>query len=72
MYSSYSLSSAPTAIRAAANTYCQLLLSQSDNNAKLIVLDRVNELKSTHRDIMVDLIMDVLRALSSPNLDIHT
>ncbi|KDP33453.1 hypothetical protein JCGZ_07024 [Jatropha curcas] len=66
-----SLSSAPTAIRAAANTYCQLLLSQSDNNVKLIVLDRLSELKSSHRDIMVDLIMDVLRALSSPNLDIR-
>ncbi|KAG6485206.1 hypothetical protein ZIOFF_053739 [Zingiber officinale] len=65
-----SLSSAPTAIRAAANTYCQLLLSQSDNNVKLIVLDRLNELKSSHREIMVDLVMDVLRALSSPNLDI--
>lgn len=66
-----SLSSAPTAIRAAANTYCQLLLSQSDNNVKLIVLDRLNELKSSHRDIMVDLIMDVLRALNSPNVDIR-
>ncbi|KAL2249168.1 coatomer subunit beta-1 [Sesamum indicum] len=66
-----SLSSAPTAIRAAANTYCQLLLSQSDNNVKLIVLDRLNELKSSYRDIMVDLIMDVLRALSSPNPDIR-
>ncbi|GAB4841886.1 hypothetical protein Ancab_011841 [Ancistrocladus abbreviatus] len=66
-----SLSSAPTAIRAAANTYCQLLLSQSDNNVKLIVLDRLNELKSSHREIMVEVIMDVLRALSSPNLDIR-
>ncbi|KAL0358774.1 UNVERIFIED_CONTAM: Coatomer subunit beta-1 [Sesamum angustifolium] len=66
-----SLSSAPTAIRAAANTYCQLLLSQSDNNVKLIVLDRLNELKSSYRDIMVDLIMDVLRSLSSPNPDIR-
>lgn len=66
-----SLSSAPTAIRAAANTYCQLLLSQSDNNVKLIVLDRLNELKASHREIMVEMIMDVLRALSSPNLDIR-
>ncbi|KAF5745323.1 Coatomer beta subunit isoform 1 [Tripterygium wilfordii] len=66
-----SLSSAPTAIRAAANTYCQLLHSQSDNNVKLIVLDRLNELKSSHREIMVDMIMDVLRELSSPNLDIR-
>jgi coatomer subunit beta len=66
-----SLSSAPTAIRAAANTYCQLLQSQSDNNVKLIVLDRLQELKASHRDVMVDMIMDVLRALSSPNLDVQ-
>ncbi|KAH6801607.1 Coatomer [Perilla frutescens var. frutescens] len=66
-----SLSSAPTAIRAAANSYCQLLHSQSDNNVKLILLDRLNELKSSHRDIMIDMIMDVLRALLSPNIDIQ-
>ncbi|XP_076901316.1 coatomer subunit beta-1-like [Bidens hawaiensis] len=66
-----SLFSAPTAIKAAANTYCQLLLSQSDNNVKLIVLDRLNELKIYHREIMVDMIMDILRALSSPNHDIR-
>ena len=34
-----SLSQAPTAIRAAANCYCQLLVSQSDDNVRLIVLD---------------------------------
>ncbi|XP_057788827.1 coatomer subunit beta-1-like [Salvia miltiorrhiza] len=66
-----SLSSAPTAIKAAANTYCQLLVSQSDYNFKLILLDRLNELKSSHREIMIDMIMDVLRALSSPNVDIQ-
>lgn len=36
-----SLSSAPTAVRAAANCFCQLLVSHSDNNVKLIVLDRL-------------------------------
>lgn len=66
-----SLSSAPTAVRAAANTYCQLLQTQSDNNVKLIVLDRLQELKSSHREVMVEVVMDVLRALSSPNLDIR-
>ncbi|KAK9734149.1 hypothetical protein RND81_04G118500 [Saponaria officinalis] len=65
-----SLSSAPTAIRAAADTYCKLLQSQSDNNVKLIVLDRLQELKTSHKEIMVDMIMDILRALASPNLDI--
>ncbi|KAJ4848450.1 hypothetical protein Tsubulata_025896, partial [Turnera subulata] len=66
-----SLSSAPVAVKHAANTYTQLLLSQSDNNVKLILLDRLNELKASHRDVMVELVMDVLRALSSPNLDIR-
>ena len=45
------LSSAPTAVRAAANCYCQLLVSQSDNNVKLIVLDRLVELKTKHREV---------------------
>ncbi|GMH22010.1 hypothetical protein Nepgr_023853 [Nepenthes gracilis] len=62
---------APTAIRVVATTYCQLLLSQSDNNVELIVLDRLNELKTSHREIMVEMIMDVFRTLSSPNLDIR-
>jgi coatomer subunit beta len=62
-----SLSSAPTAVRAAANTYCQLLASsQSDNNVRPILLDRLNELRTSHRDVMVDVVMDVLRALASP------
>lgn len=46
------LSQAPTAVRAAANCYCQLLVSQSDNNVKLIVLDRLQDLKDKHRDVM--------------------
>jgi vesicle coat complex subunit len=29
------------------------------------------ELKSSHREVMVDMIMDVLRVLSSPNMDIR-
>jgi len=47
-----SLSQAPSAIRAAANCFCQLLVSQSDNNVKLIVLDRLHELKNKHREVM--------------------
>lgn len=66
-----SLSSAPTAVRAAANCFCQLLVTHSDNNVKLIVLDRLQELKDRHRDVMRELLMDVLRALSAPNLDIR-
>ncbi|RLN55104.1 hypothetical protein BBJ29_003484 [Phytophthora kernoviae] len=64
------LSAAPTAIRAAAKTYCGLLNSQSDNNVKLIVLDRLADLKKHHTKVLQEILMDIMRALSSPNLDI--
>ena len=65
-----SLSSAPTAVRAAALTYTNLLNGQNDNNVKLIVLERLEGLKKKHSKILQELLMDILRALSSPNPDI--
>ncbi|KAL7568445.1 hypothetical protein ACA910_012158 [Epithemia clementina (nom. ined.)] len=65
-----SLSSAPTAVRAAAMTYVNLLNGQNDNNVKLIVLMRLEALKEKHSKILQELLMDILRALSSPNPDI--
>ena len=65
-----SLSSAPTAVRAAAVTYANLLNGQNDNNIQLIVLDRLENLQIKHSKIVQELLMDILRALSSPNPDI--
>ena len=65
-----SLSSAPTAVRAAASTYTGLLNSQSDNNVKMIVLDRIAELQKHHSKVLQEVLMDLLRAISSPNIDI--
>jgi len=48
-----------------------LALQQSDNNVKLIILDKLQEIKKTHNKVMQDLLMDVLRALASPTLDIR-
>ena len=39
------LSNAPTAVKAAASCYIELILKESDNNVKLIVLDRLIGLK---------------------------
>lgn len=64
------LSAAPTAVRAAAKTYSGLLNSQSDNNVKLIVLDRLADLKKHHTKVLQEILMDIMRALSSPSLDI--
>ncbi|CAN0442783.1 unnamed protein product, partial [Discosporangium mesarthrocarpum] len=54
----------------AATTYAQLLNSQSDNNVKLIVLERLAGLKKHHAKVLQEVLMDILRALSSPNVDI--
>ena len=65
-----SLSTAPTAVRACTQCYANLLTSSPDNNVKLIVLDRLAELKKHHSKVLQENLMDILRALSSPNIDI--
>jgi coatomer subunit beta len=65
------LSTAPTAVRAAAQAYTQLLVKESDNNVKLIVLERLSALKKAHPRVMREIVMDILRALSCPNEDIQ-
>jgi coatomer subunit beta len=65
-----SLSNAPTAVRAAAVTYTNLLNGQNDNNIQLIVLERLESLQKKHHKIVQELLMDIMRALSSPNPDI--
>mmetsp|Transcript_15168 Transcript_15168/g.38482 ORF Transcript_15168/g.38482 Transcript_15168/m.38482 type:complete len:938 (-) Transcript_15168:2260-5073(-) len=64
------LSKASSAIKAAASCYCQLLINHSDNNVKLIVLDKLEEMKASHPEMLKEMVMDILRALSSPNVDI--
>lgn len=63
-----SLSAAPTSVRAAASTYINLLVKESDNNVKLIVLDRLAELQKKHTKVLQKLTMDILRVLASPNM----
>ncbi|CAH0553104.1 unnamed protein product [Brassicogethes aeneus] len=67
------LSNAPTAIKAAASCYIELIIKESDNNVKLIVLDRLIALKEhpSHERVLQDLVMDILRVLSSPDLEVR-
>ncbi|KAG9352418.1 hypothetical protein JZ751_020832 [Albula glossodonta] len=67
------LSSAPTAVKAAAQCYIDLIIKESDNNVKLIVLDRLIELKEqpTHERVLQDLVMDILRVLTTPDLEVR-
>jgi coatomer subunit beta len=65
------LSSAPTAVRAVAAAYCHILHIDSDNSTKLLVLEKLSSLEKAHPKLVQESLMDVLRALSSPNPDIR-
>ncbi|KAL9984992.1 hypothetical protein ACROYT_G007343 [Oculina patagonica] len=67
------LSSAPTAVKSAASCYIELIVKESDNNVKLIVLDRLIALKDNpnQEKILRELVMDILRVLSSPDLEVR-
>ena len=62
-----SLSSAGSAVKAATACYCQLLSQQSDNNVKLIILDRLDEVKKRHPSVLQGLVMDMLQ-VATPGL----
>mmetsp|Transcript_21431 Transcript_21431/g.63958 ORF Transcript_21431/g.63958 Transcript_21431/m.63958 type:complete len:1008 (+) Transcript_21431:91-3114(+) len=66
-----SLSSSPIAIHQATSAYVTLLTEQSDNNVKLIVLDRLQEVQKHHKMVMEGMVMDIFRALTCPSLDVR-
>merc|ERR1719238_1182151 len=66
-----SLSSSPVAIHQATTAYVMLLTEQSDNNVKLIVLDRLKDVQARHKQVMEGMVMDILRALTCPSLDVR-
>jgi coatomer subunit beta len=65
------LSSAPSAARAAAGAFTRILTKESDNNVKLIILDRLAALRRRNAKTLRESVMDILRALQTPNLDIR-
>ncbi len=65
------LSTAPPALRAAASTFINIVCTQSDNNVKMVVLDRLREMKDTYRSVLQELVMDLLVALNAPDIGIR-
>ncbi|RKU42178.1 coatomer subunit beta [Coniochaeta pulveracea] len=65
------LTSNPVAVKAAAGKFIELAIKEADNNVKLIVLDRVDHLRQKNEGVLDDLIMEVLRVLSSPDIDVR-
>ncbi|KAF8640580.1 hypothetical protein AX17_000242 [Amanita inopinata Kibby_2008] len=60
-----------TAVKAAASCLINLVVKESDNNVKLIVLDRIEALRSKHGQVLDSLIMDVLQVLSSADMEVR-
>ncbi|XP_045459801.1 coatomer subunit beta [Melitaea cinxia] len=69
------LSCAPAAIKAAAACYIDLIVKESDNNVKLIVLGRLGALRTAGGEsaarALPDLAMDLLRVLAASDLDVR-
>lgn len=65
------LSSHASAIKAAASCYIELAYKESDNNVKLIVLNRIHELHGKHESILDTSVMDILRVIASPDFSVR-
>nr|KAJ3419124.1 coatomer subunit beta [Polyrhizophydium stewartii] len=65
------LTSHASAIKAAVAAYIELAVKESDNNVKLIVLDRINELREKNDRVLEDQAMDILRVVSSPDIAVR-
>jgi vesicle coat complex subunit len=65
------LTSNPVAVKAAAGKLIELGIREADNNVKLIVLDRVDQLRIRNEGVLDDLAMEILRVLTSPDIDVR-
>ncbi|KAK9470053.1 adaptin N terminal region-domain-containing protein, partial [Dipodascopsis tothii] len=66
-----SLTNNPVAIKAAAGKFIELAVKEPDNNVKLIVLDRIDLLRRRNEGVLDELTMEILRVLSSPDIDVR-
>ena len=65
------LTTSVNVITAAASKFIDLSIKEPDNNIKLIVLDRVDQLRKKYPGTLEDLTMEILRVLSSPDIDVR-
>lgn len=65
------LTNNPVAVKGAAAKFIELSIKETDNNVKLIVLDRVDQLRKKNEGILDDLTMEILRVLSSTDIDVR-
>ncbi|CEQ42210.1 SPOSA6832_03989 [Sporobolomyces salmonicolor] len=61
----------PAAVKAAASCLISLVLQEPSNNVKTIVLTRISLLHQKHDHVLDELVMDILRVLASPDMDVR-
>lgn len=61
----------PVAIKAAAGKFVELANKEPDQNVKLIVIEKVDDLRKKNEGVLDDLVMEVLRVLTSPDIDVR-
>lgn len=65
------LSSSSHHILLAANKFVDLATKETDNNVKIITLERINDLNRANPGVLQDLSLEILRVLSSQDLDVR-
>lgn len=65
-----SLTQNPAAIKAACAAFAELIVKESDNNVKFIVLDRFDALRAKHEHVLDHMVMDILKVLNSQDLEV--
>lgn len=66
------LSANPTVLVPAVNKLIDLAVKVSDNNIKLIVLDRIQDINAKNAGALEDLTLDILRVLNAEDLDVRS
>ena len=66
------LSSAPSAVKASANTLLSLLTSQTDNNIKIVILERLSVIIKHNCRLLEDSVMELLSLLKTPSTEIRS
>ncbi|KAI5962568.1 SEC26 [Candida pseudojiufengensis] len=65
------LTSNSSSILLAGNKFVELATKESDNNVKIITLERINQLNKQHPGVLQDLSLEILRVLTSQDLDVR-
>lgn len=65
------LTSNPQSILLAGSKFVELATTETDNNVKIITLQRIQDLHQLHPGILQDLSLDILRVLSSQDLEVR-